>query len=223
MTDPAASASLRISRAHYPVTVLGPGRRAGIWVQGCGIGCRNCISRDTWDSAGGQLKSVATLVTWCQQMAIAGLDGITISGGEPFEQAASLAILLEELGNWRRREGLSFDILCYSGLPLFRLRRDHGDILAMLDAIIPEPFVHTREVGATWQGSDNQPLVPLSSLGRDRYRPFIDGSAAIEPALQFDIRNRSIWFIGIPGRGDMDRLTVLLGDKGLEIEDMSWT
>ena len=39
---------IAVNRLHWPVTVLGPGRRVGIWMQGCSIGCPGCVSRDTW-------------------------------------------------------------------------------------------------------------------------------------------------------------------------------
>ena len=37
-----------ISRLAHPVTNLGHGVRAGIWTQGCTIGCPGCMARDTW-------------------------------------------------------------------------------------------------------------------------------------------------------------------------------
>lgn len=39
--------NIYINNAHFPVTVLGPGA-LGIWTQGCSIGCKGCVSRDTW-------------------------------------------------------------------------------------------------------------------------------------------------------------------------------
>ena len=43
---------IAVNRLHWPVTVLGPGRRVGIWMQGCSIGCPGCVSRDTWPALG---------------------------------------------------------------------------------------------------------------------------------------------------------------------------
>ncbi len=42
--------NILLNKAHFPVTVLGPGRRIGIWLQGCSIGCAGCISQDTWEA-----------------------------------------------------------------------------------------------------------------------------------------------------------------------------
>jgi anaerobic ribonucleoside-triphosphate reductase activating protein len=217
-----APATIRLSRVHYPVMVLGPGRRIGIWVQGCGIGCRDCVAKDTWDAATGRTEAIEALLAWCRRIAADGLDGVTITGGEPFEQPLSLAKLLQALREWRSSENLAFDLLCYSGFPLARLKARHADILTLLDAVIPEPFVHNRDLGATWQGSDNQPLIPLSALGRARYRPFLEGAVAVPKGLQFEVSDGPIWFAGIPARGDMERLITLLRAQGLHVEDTSW-
>lgn len=211
-----------LSRVHYPVTVLGFGRRAGIWVQGCGIGCAFCVSRDTWPRDAGTTMPVADLAAWCAQQLDRGADGVTLSGGEPFEQPAALRDLLERLTTLRAAGGSGFDILCYSGLPLARLRRDHGPILALLDALIPEPFVHTRPVGTAWQGSDNQPLVALSPLGQARYASVLDGSVTVQPGLQVSVDAEQVWMIGIPRRGDMQRLERLVQARGLALEGKSW-
>jgi anaerobic ribonucleoside-triphosphate reductase activating protein len=217
-----AVATIRLSRVHYPVTVLGPGRRIGVWVQGCGIGCRGCIAKDTWDRGGGRIETIEALLAWMRATARPGFDGITITGGEPFEQPAALMALLRGLCAWRAEGSGDFDILCYSGFPLARLQERHGEILTLLDALIPEPFVNANPIGATWQGSDNQPLIPLSRRGEERYRPYLEGRVAISKSLQFAVTDRSIWFIGIPARGDMDRLVALGHAQGLEVENMSW-
>ncbi len=215
--------TIRLSRAHYPVTVLGPGRRIGIWVQGCAIGCRGCIARDTWDAGAGRVETVEALLGWVRAVAAQGFDGITISGGEPFEQPEALLSLLRELVDWRAKAGRDFDVLCYSGLPYRRLKAAHGDILELLDAIIPERFIRARPLGATWQGSNNQPLITLSRRGKERYKPFIDGLMTVSKALQFTVDENAIWFIGVPARGDMERLEALARAQQLQLENASWS
>jgi anaerobic ribonucleoside-triphosphate reductase activating protein len=146
---------IAINKAHFPVTVLGPGRRIGIWVQGCRIHCKGCVSQDTWATDPGRETTVAALMTWCRDTTRDGsaFDGVTISGGEPFDQPEALRALLDALLHWRTADGLDFDILCYSGYPLRHLQRKHASILARLDALIPEPFVEAQPITHLWRGS----------------------------------------------------------------------
>ena len=203
--------------------MLGPGRRIGLWVQGCTIRCRGCVSQDTWALDASTAIPVADLIAWCRKVAPEGPDGVTISGGEPFLQPRALLALLDGLAQWRREAGLDFDILCYSGYPLSTLQRRHPALLARLDAIIPEPYVDAKPGTRVWRGSDNQPLVPLSERGRARYATHVDAAAeAAGRRMQVAIDGGRVWMIGIPERGDMARLESLCADRGLALEQVSW-
>ncbi|MDR2164206.1 MAG: radical SAM protein [Zoogloeaceae bacterium] len=212
--------TLRLNKAHYPVTVLGHGRRAGIWFQGCSIRCRGCVSRDTWETGEGAEIAAPDVVAWVRDKAGTGLDGVTFSGGEPFEQPLALQALLDGLRQWRKRAGLRFDLLCYSGYPLRTLRRQHAGLLGKLDAIIPEPYVENLPQGGIWRGSANQTLVPLSPLGEERYGG--KGAMAAEKAMQVAVENGRVWMIGIPGRNDMAALEALCAARGLTLDQVSW-
>ena len=111
--------SLRVSRTHHPVTVLGHGTRIGVWVQGCTIGCDGCISRDTWPADGGTAVTVDTIVGWLDGLAGA-LDGLTVSGGEPFQQPDALAALLSAVRAWARSRSDPCALLGYAGEPADR-------------------------------------------------------------------------------------------------------
>jgi anaerobic ribonucleoside-triphosphate reductase activating protein len=50
-----------LNRVHFPVTALGPGRRIGIWLQGCLIRCPGCMSLDTWAPAGTRIAVAGLL------------------------------------------------------------------------------------------------------------------------------------------------------------------
>jgi anaerobic ribonucleoside-triphosphate reductase activating protein len=215
--------TLQLNKAHWPVTVLGPGRRIGIWVQGCTIGCRGCVSQDTWPKDSGKAIAVDDLLAWSRRVSDDRLDGVTVSGGEPFEQPAGLAALVDGLRRWRERSALDFDILCYSGLPLRTLERKHAALLAKLDAVIPEPYVDKLPLGNVWRGSSNQPLVPLSERGRARYAPFVDQPAhQTAKQIQMAVEGGRVWMIGIPNRGDMARVEELCASRGLALTDVSW-
>jgi len=216
-------ATLQLNKAHWPVTVLGPGRRVGIWVQGCSIGCRGCVSKDTWPKDSGKTIAVDDLIAWCRRVTADRLDGVTLSGGEPFEQPAGLAAFVAGLHRWRERSALDFDILCYSGLPLRTLERKHAALLATLDAVVPEPYVDKLPLGNVWRGSSNQPLVPLSERGRVRYAPFVDRPAhQAGKQIQMAVEGGRVWMIGIPDRGDMTRVEEICASRGLALADVSW-
>ncbi|MBK7001555.1 MAG: 4Fe-4S cluster-binding domain-containing protein [Rhodoferax sp.] len=217
-----ANAHLQLNKAHFPVTVLGPGQRIGLWLQGCSIGCKGCVSVDTWERDPQRTVAISSLLTWCKQVAGSGLDGVTISGGEPFDQPEGLRHLLQALRLWRSQARLDFDILCYSGYPLKTLQQRHARLLALLDALIPEPFIDSQS-GVLWRGSSNQPLVPLSPLGQQRYAAFVCAPLQEEDKrMQVAVEGGRVWMIGIPARGDMTRIEALCRSRGLTLEQVSW-
>ena len=124
---------IRVAKVHVPVTALGPGRRVGIWLQGCSIGCRECVSQDTWPVAG-----VATSVHALLSEVVTALrsdvtlTGVTISGGEPLEQADAVAELCAGL---RSSGATDVDILLYTGFTWRRVLRDHAECLTAHDEI----------------------------------------------------------------------------------------
>lgn len=215
--------NILLNKAHFPVTVLGPGRRIGLWLQGCTIRCKGCVSQDTWPADPSRAMPVKALIDWCKRVTRDGLDGVTISGGEPFDQPKALAELVEGLIAWRTAAGLDFDILCYSGYPLKTLEKRHAKILARLDALIPEPYADGRPLGALWCGSDNQTLLPLSERGRSRYATNIGApQAENEKRMQVSVEDGRLWMIGIPHRGDMTALEELCRARGLTLAEVSW-
>lgn len=214
--------TLELNKAHWPVTVLGPGRRIGLWVQGCSIHCPGCVSHDTWPRDKSKAIAVRDLLAWCKRVSGNAPDGVTISGGEPFEQPAGLRALLDGLAAWRRADRLDFDILCYSGMSQRVLEKSHAGLLARLDAIIPEPYVDHLPQGAVWRGSRNQPLVPLTARGRARYAHYVDAPADASKRMQATVEGGRVWMIGIPGRGDMAAVEALCAARGLTLTEVSW-
>ncbi|MDD5058904.1 MAG: 4Fe-4S single cluster domain-containing protein [Sideroxydans sp.] len=215
--------NISINKAHYPVTVLGPGKRLGIWLQGCSIRCKACVSQDTWERDAGRDMPVAQLLDWCRQTAANGFDGVTISGGEPFDQPPALTALLDGLIHWRTKNKLDFDILCYSGYPLATLQNNHAPLLAKLDALIPEPYIDAKPLAHVWRGSSNQPLLPMSERGRKVYAQYLNAPA--DPAskrIQTMLADGRVWYVGIPGRGDMAALESGCKARGVELAGVSW-
>jgi anaerobic ribonucleoside-triphosphate reductase activating protein len=175
------------------------------------------LSRDTWSTTGGQNWEIIGLLETVSALLPLGCDGITISGGEPFEQSVALNVLLPAM---RELIGPDRDLLCYSGFPYALLRKRHANLLEYLDALIPEPFRETASPGKRWRGSSNQPLVALSALGEARYAKSADDSAS--KCIQVAVDQAGVWFIGIPQAGDLTRFENILAGKGIRLGSVSW-
>lgn len=209
-----------VNKAHFPVTVLGPGTRVGIWLQGCTIRCQGCISRDTWPARPDSAIEVADLLDWVRGLSSTQVDGVTISGGEPFDQPAALLELLTGLSAWRAELDHPADLLAYSGRPMKQLRTGFADVLSLLDAVVPEPFVQGAPTNQALRGSANQHVVPLTSLGHHRYTgTSLDDQRA---QIQLEVDHETIWFIGIPRQGDMARMTERAAEAGITWKRTSW-
>lgn len=203
---------LSLSRVHFPVTTLGPGRRLSIWFQGCSIRCPGCISADTWGPGHRRLsleQLLEQITPWLHEA-----DGITISGGEPFDQFDALRSLLESL---RQRSDL--DILVYSGYSLEQLDEPLFQARGLIDALISDPYIEALGQTMALRGSDNQRLSLLTPLGRARLGRY---ERQLEPAdkaldLMFD-ESGSVWMAGIPRRGDLLRLRDLLHEQGHHLQ-----
>ncbi|MEQ1713069.1 MAG: 4Fe-4S single cluster domain-containing protein [Hyphomicrobium sp.] len=199
-----------LSRVHYPIHALGPGRRIGIWFQGCSIRCAGCMSLDTWAPAR-QSTTVPALMARIRPWLIEA-DGATISGGEPFDQPEALRDFLERLNH----EGCG-SILVYSGHPLDSLRAEHGDILALIDVLVSEPFDARHDVPVLLRGSSNQIVTCLTPRGRDLWRAAEEAeghTASIDVIVENDGK---LWLAGIPKPGDMARLSVGLARSGVSV------
>jgi anaerobic ribonucleoside-triphosphate reductase activating protein len=206
------SATLDLSRVHFPVTALGPGRRLGVWFQGCSIRCPGCISADTWGSGRGR-TTVAELLDRVQPW-LADADGVTISGGEPFDQPDALLALLAAL-----RQRTDVDVLVYSGHSLERLAPLLARADGLIDALISDPFAQHQPQTRALRGSDNQRLSLLTALGRARFaafeRPLRPEDKVLDLMLDDD---GSVWMAGIPRRDDLLRLRDLLRDQGHRLQ-----
>ena len=128
----------------------GPGARFVVWFQGCSLGCPGCFNPGTHDAGAGTAVEVDALLA--RIGATTGIDGVTLSGGEPFEQPdAALALL-------RGARALGLSTLAFSGFTIDELRaRPLGAaILAELDVLIDGRYVAGDRLGAGLRGSTNQ-------------------------------------------------------------------
>jgi anaerobic ribonucleoside-triphosphate reductase activating protein len=138
-------------------TANGPGARYTLWVQGCSIHCPGCHNKDTWDPAKGFSTSVDALIKDIQT--IDGLDGITITGGEPLDQYEAVYELCSSL--FRKKSiflttGYTFEQVYY---------KQKFKIMSVLDIVCVGPFERDKICNGGWRGSENQDVMSFTELG----------------------------------------------------------
>jgi anaerobic ribonucleoside-triphosphate reductase activating protein len=142
---------------------------------------------------------------WLQQC-----DGVTISGGEPFEQPEALGELLRAL-----RQSKGMNILVYSGRPLEALRAHPLIEEGLIDCLISDPFDSRAAQTKFLRGSDNQRMSLLTPRGEEVFggldRPATDADRRLD--VMFD-KDGAVWLAGIPSRGDMAKLRHILEGEG---------
>ncbi len=146
-----------------PVSSLGPGDRIVIWVAGCKRHCRGCMSPEMRDPASGRLIPVQRMVRYVLDLP-GELAGLTISGGEPFDQAEGLAEFLYGV----RQEHPDWEVIVYSGYTLKRLRADATKkrLLTLVDILIDGEFRQDAHRNHPLAGSGNQRVIALSQRGK---------------------------------------------------------
>ncbi|WP_329054699.1 radical SAM protein [Amycolatopsis sp. NBC_01488] len=125
----------------------GPGLRCAVWTQGCSVRCPGCFNPQTWTTRGGTLVPWQELVS--RVVAIDGIEGVTLLGGEPFDQPEPLGLFASAV----RSAGLS--VMTFTGHVLEEL--PPSKLLDSTDLLVDGPFLADRpEPSRPWVGSVNQ-------------------------------------------------------------------
>lgn len=172
-----SSPGLRVSRILHNVTAEGPGSRSAIWVQGCSIRCRGCINSHLFSTAGGYLVDPVDVV---QQAVESGDEGLTLLGGEPFDQAAEGA----ELARLAQRAGLG--VICFTGYTHETLQTKNAlTFLDHIDLLVDGPYLaESPEPSRALVGSTNQRFINLTG----RYEDFDPAAAKNRVEIRIEPR-----------------------------------
>ena len=145
--------------------VDGPGFRTAIFVQGCPYHCEGCHNPDSQPFEGGTVWTLDDVEKKFANNPL--LSGITLSGGEPAEQAAPCA----ELARRAHQKGLN--VWTYTGSTLEKLAERAKDdpalrqLLDETDVLVDGPFILAqRSLELDFCGSKNQRLIDMNESRR---------------------------------------------------------
>lgn len=203
---------LTIARLKQNSEVLGPGRRAVIWTFGCSRNCPQCIAREMNNADPQFSLSPDDLYRWI--LNINNIVGITITGGEPFEQDPKALLAFLKLV---KRDPRNLSVMCYTGYLLKDLLNNErtSPLLEYIDLLVDGPYLHELNDGHQWRGSSNQ---KIHSLNR-KYNELADTASnefnrKIEIELSVDMR---LELTGIPNAGFLENLEDSLRKKGYNV------
>ena len=204
---------LSIARLNRKSKALGPGNRAVIWTHGCSKRCPHCIAKEMNEAPPLCFHTAGSLYEWVASCD--GIEGVTLSGGEPFEQD------LSELSSFLRlvkEDSRGLSVLCYTGRRLEELSRDASAkaVLEWIDVLIDGPYIHELNDGHKWRGSSNQGIhVFNDGLQAEFATVSAEYDRTIEIALNENLRME---ITGIPPRGFLEKIHEKLEEKGYSLQ-----
>lgn len=147
---------LRIAGIEEESIVDGPGIRMVIFTQGCNHNCVGCHNPETHSVKGGKLIDINNIVNMIKENPL--LDGITLSGGEPFEQVLECSILA------RKVKDLGLNVVTYTGYTFEEIlgnERFRG-LLLQTDILIDGKFdLSEKSLMLQFRGSKNQRIIDV--------------------------------------------------------------
>ena len=130
--------------------VNGDGSRYVVFLQGCPHHCPGCQNPDTWDFNGGTSATATEIAIDFRRRKL--LDGITLSGGEPFcqqDECLALLDLLPGVNVWIYT-GYEYEDICNT--PLAK----------RADVLVVGAFREELRCENAMYGSSNQRIIRLS-------------------------------------------------------------
>ncbi|MPM13472.1 7-carboxy-7-deazaguanine synthase [bioreactor metagenome] len=164
---------MNVARILFPVKVLGPGNRIGIWVCGCPRRCSGCSNPELWEQRSEYEITISKLKELIRRIAATQkVDGFTITGGEPMAQPQELAELMDYL------KTVSTDILVYTGYKYDELCQ-HGsgfieEILRSAAVLIDGQYIEEMNTNVILRGSENQNIIILNSEYKAYYENYLE-------------------------------------------------
>jgi len=195
---------LNVANICHLSKVNGPGIRSVVWVQGCRRNCPGCINPQTHPHKAVKLLDPVELgKRLCQ---IEQTNGITLSGGEPFEQATACGILAETVKNQGKT------VMVFTGFPFEQLitsqNTDIRYFLDYIDLIVAGPYIQEFACESRlWQASNNQ-TVHFLTPEMSPFLPWQD-----KELFEINTSGDQLMFTGFPDEHDIEWMKEILNGQ----------
>lgn len=148
---------IRIAGIVNDSIVDGPGLRLTVFTQGCPHHCPGCHNPQSHAFDGGEIRTTDEIINIARENIL--LDGITLSGGEPFAQPEACAEIA------RAAHDCGLNVWCYSGYTFETLMKGSEawrELLGTIDVLVDGPFVlEKRTLDSKFRGSGNQRILDV--------------------------------------------------------------
>lgn len=183
------------------VRSLGPYLRYGIWFYGCDKNCLGCIYHENEPLS---FESVSIDSILQKILSNKDIEGVTISGGEPFLQNDGLLYLVEKLS----KNGLG--IILYTGKLMREILEDNefNKVLSYVDLLIDGEYIHALDQKNTLIGSSNQ----IPYFLTDRYKNYSSLYSSVGyRRSEVVFENSELYSVGIPTKEEKIIVEAVLG------------
>lgn len=139
---------LRIAGTLSCSFVNGDGMRYVVFTQGCAHRCPGCHNSDTWDFDGGVEMPLEMLAEDIKHRHF--IDGLTLSGGDPFYQEEACMKLLALLPD-------SLNVWVYTGFEYEAIKEN--PLAKRANVLVVGPYVEALHCEGKPYGSSNQRVI----------------------------------------------------------------
>ncbi len=159
---------MNYSAIKYYDIANGTGVRTTLFVSGCRNRCKGCFQPETWDFNHGEAFTKETEDEIIESLKNPITDGLTLLGGDPFEEENQEALL--PFLNRVKKEAPNANIWAFTGYvldeDLVSGGRKHtpqtDEMLSYLDVLVDGPFIEEqRNLCLKFRGSENQRLIDM--------------------------------------------------------------
>lgn len=185
----------------------GPGRRLVLWLQGCTLACKGCFNKHLWPHHPNKLLETKDLSDFLlAKIKEYDCEGLTLSGGEPFQQAKASGLLVEKI------KDENYTVVIYTGYTHNELKNSNNDyvkrLLEFTDILISGRYQGSSAEIKSWNENKDKEIIYLSELRKEILE---------EVNVEFIFTGDTLLITGFPEKNELQNIKELGRSYFLEL------